>query len=94
LKYFISIPPPPNPRNEKEAPRSFAVNGGLYLKRIFLHWLSFSEILLISLFSVHDQYFVCKMAFEFLTAQLGITKQNFSTLALSESEMELTVGKE
>jgi len=64
------------------------------LKRIFLHWLSLSEIFLILLFSIHDEYFVCKMALEFLVAQLRITKQNFSTFALSESEMELKVGKE
>jgi hypothetical protein len=29
-----------------------------------------------------------------VVAQLRITKQNFSTFALSESEMELKVGKE
>jgi len=46
------------------------------------------------LFSVHNQHFVCNMAFEFLVAQLRITKQNFSTFALSESEMGLKVGKE
>jgi hypothetical protein len=54
-------------------------------------WVSLISYLL---FSIHDQYFVCKMAFEFLVAQLRITKQNFSTFALSESAMELKVGKE
>lgn len=64
------------------------------LEIYFLALTEFCEILLILLFSIHDRYFVCRMAVESLVAQLRIRKQNLSTFALSKCEMELKMVKE